>query len=53
MVTADSPANRKRRYANQPTQHRDGHNQLGKASHASNIHNWSESDTDDQLGVIR
>ena len=28
MVTTHSPANRKRRYANQPTQHRDGHNQL-------------------------
>jgi hypothetical protein len=28
MVTANSPANRKRRHANQPTQHRDGHNQL-------------------------
>jgi hypothetical protein len=28
MVTTNSPANRKRRHANQPTQHRDGHNQL-------------------------
>jgi hypothetical protein len=30
MVTTNSPANRKRRHANQPTQHRDGHNQLGR-----------------------
>jgi hypothetical protein len=28
MVTTYSPANRKRRHAYQPTQHRDGHNQL-------------------------
>jgi len=28
MVTTNSPANRKCRHANQPTQHRDGHNQL-------------------------
>jgi hypothetical protein len=39
MVTTHSPANRKRRHAYQPDQHRDGNNQLRKRekNYASNI----------------
>jgi len=43
MVTTHSPANRKRRHAYQPDQHRDGNNQLRKRekNYASNLHNWA------------
>ncbi len=37
MVTTHSPANRKRRYVNQPTQHRDGHNQLERKFATLNV----------------